>query len=61
VVAVNTFHGRLEHDLTEIRWALAVNEEVPVVAFDARERQSVRDTLLILLERALDRATSAAA
>jgi hypothetical protein len=57
VVAVNTFDGRLEHDLDAIRWALAVREEVPVVAFDARERQSVRDTLLVLLELALRRAT----
>jgi hypothetical protein len=57
VVAVNAFDGRLEHDLDTIRWALAVREEVPVVAFDARERQSVRDALLVLLELALRRAT----
>lgn len=57
VVAVNTFDGRLEHDLDTVRWALAVNQHVPVVAFDARVRRSVRDTLLVLLELALDRAT----
>ncbi|MBX6356227.1 MAG: ATP/GTP-binding protein [Micromonosporaceae bacterium] len=57
VVAVNAFDGRLAHDLDEVRWALAVDEAVPVVAFDARERLSVRDTLLVLLDRALDRAT----
>jgi uncharacterized protein len=56
VVAVNTFHGRLAHDLTEVRWALAVGEDVPVVAFDARDRLAVRDALLVLLERALERA-----
>ena len=28
-------------------------DDVPVVAFDARVRGSVRDTLLILLDRAL--------
>ncbi len=56
VVAVNTFNGRLAHDLTEVRWALAVSDEVPVLSFDARVRVSVRDTLLVLLERALQRA-----
>lgn len=58
VVAVNAFYGQLKHDLDAVRWALAVREDVPVVAFDARERQSVRDTLLVLLELALHRATA---
>ena len=56
VVAVNAFDGQLKHDLDAVRWALAVREDVPVVAFDARERRSVRDTLLVLLELALSRA-----
>jgi signal recognition particle receptor subunit beta len=57
VVAVNAFHGRLAHDLAEIRWALAINEDIPVVAYDARDRLSVRDALLAVLDRALARAT----
>lgn len=57
VVAVNAFHGRLAHGLDEVRWALAVDETVPVVSFDARERLSVRDALLTVLDVALDRAT----
>lgn len=56
VVAVNAFYGQLAHDLDEVRWALAVDDAVPVVAFDARERLSVRDVLLVLLDQALDRA-----
>jgi signal recognition particle receptor subunit beta len=55
VVAVNAFDGQIAHGLDEVRWALAVNPDVPVVRFDARERLSVRDTLLILLERSLSR------
>lgn len=58
VVAVNAFDGRLERDLDTVRWALAVNPDIPVVAFDARRRQSVRDTLLVLLELALTRVTA---
>jgi len=55
VVAVNTFNGHTAYDLAEVRWALAVHERVPVVAFDARRRASVRDALLAVLEQALDR------
>jgi hypothetical protein len=54
VVAVNAFDGKLAHDLDEVRWALAVDERIPVVAFDARNRISVRDALLVLLDQALD-------
>lgn len=60
VVAVNEFDGHIEHDLATIRWALALDERVPVVAFDARQRQAVRSVLLVLLELALGRATGQA-
>lgn len=56
VVGVNTFNGRLSHSIDEVRWALATDRAVPVVAFDARNRLSVRDALLVVLDRALDRA-----
>jgi signal recognition particle receptor subunit beta len=57
VVAVNAFDGQMAHDLAEVRWALAVTDKVPVVAFDARDRLSLRDTLVVLLNQALARAT----
>jgi signal recognition particle receptor subunit beta len=57
VVGVNAFHGRLAHELAEVRWALAIDDKVPVVAFDARDRLSVRDALLAVLDQALARAT----
>ncbi|MGN9801951.1 GTP-binding protein [Micromonospora sp. L32] len=57
VVGVNAFDGRLAHDLGAIRWALAIGDHVPLVRFDARDRISVRDALLVVLDRALDRAT----
>jgi signal recognition particle receptor subunit beta len=56
VVAVNRFNGQLAHTLDEVRWALAVDERVPVLSFDARTRTSVRDAMLVLLERALQHA-----
>ncbi|SDN22769.1 hypothetical protein SAMN05216259_103234 [Actinacidiphila guanduensis] len=55
-VAVNAFDGRVEHELDDVRWALDVAEHVPVITFDARERGSVRDALLVVLELALARA-----
>ncbi|MFI6784179.1 GTP-binding protein [Micromonospora sp. NPDC050276] len=57
VVGVNAFDGRLALELAEIRWALAIGDHVPLVQFDARDRLSVRDALLVVLDRALDRAT----
>ena len=59
-VAVNMFDGHLPYDLDSVRWALTVPDDIPVVAFDARDRISVRDALLVVLDRALDRALRAA-
>ena len=56
VVGVNTFDGQLGYQLDEVRWALAVRDDVPVISFDARFRGSVRDALLVVLDQALDRA-----
>ncbi|MDT5041888.1 MAG: uncharacterized protein QOE51_2873 [Actinoplanes sp.] len=56
VVAINTFNGQLGYHIDEVRWALAVRDDVPVLSFDARFRGSVRDALLVVLDQALDRA-----
>jgi uncharacterized protein len=56
VVGVNTFNGQMAYSLDEVRWALAIREDVPVLAYDARFRASVRDALLVVLDQALDKA-----
>jgi signal recognition particle receptor subunit beta len=56
VVAVNRFDGLVAHDLPSIRWALAIDDDVPLITFDARDKLSVRDALLAVLDRALERA-----
>jgi len=56
VVAVNCFDGQLAHNLDDIRWALAVRDDTPLVTFDARDKLSVRDALLAVLQRTRDRA-----
>jgi signal recognition particle receptor subunit beta len=53
VVAVNLFDGVLSHDVKDVRWALAVSDDIPLVTFDARDRASVRDALLAVLHRSL--------
>lgn len=60
VVAVNQFDGLLAHEIDDIRWALAIDDATPLVTFDARERLSVRDALVSVLHRALERADPAA-
>ena len=59
VVGINRFDGRLAYDLDAIRWALAVADHVPLLDFDARDRESVRDTLVAVAEAALVEARSA--
>jgi uncharacterized protein len=59
VVAVNLFNGMLSHDLADVRWALAVGDEVPLITFDARQKLSVRDALLAVLHNTFDRARAA--
>jgi signal recognition particle receptor subunit beta len=54
VVAANMFDGRLEHSLDDVRWALSTSEQTPVIAFDARNRLSVLDALLVVLRRAVE-------
>ena len=46
----------LAHELDDVRWALAVSDETPLISFDARDRRSVIDALLSVLHRSLDRA-----
>jgi signal recognition particle receptor subunit beta len=50
VVAINLFDGELNHDLAELRWALAIDDGTPLITFDARDRLSVRDALITVLQ-----------
>jgi signal recognition particle receptor subunit beta len=60
VVAVNRFDGRVEHDLEEVREALDVSPDVPLITTDARARDAVKDAILVLLDLALARAIAKA-
>ena len=60
VVAINAFFGRLHHKLDDVREALALSPEVPLMVTDARERTATKGALLELVQQALIRASPAA-
>ncbi|HEV3451822.1 MAG TPA: ATP/GTP-binding protein, partial [Acidimicrobiia bacterium] len=60
VVAVNLFDGVATHHPREVREALSVPANVPVVLCDARRRTHVQETLVLLIEAALRRVSGAA-
>ncbi|GAB3810185.1 GTP-binding protein [Micromonospora zhanjiangensis] len=53
IVAVNCFDGARRYHLDEVRQALDLDEDVPVVLCDARERTSSKEALITLLEHAM--------
>ena len=53
VPLVNNFDSADRFDLDEVREALGVGETVPLVECDARDRGSVKDVLLSLIEDVL--------
>ena len=61
VVAVNRFGGSMFHTVEEVREALSISPEVPVVTTDARSRDDVKQTVLSLLDVVLQRALTRAA
>jgi signal recognition particle receptor subunit beta len=53
LVALNAFDGVQLHEVDEVRDALQVSAEVPFVVTDARDRESVKDVLVRLVEHAM--------
>ena len=53
LIALNAFDGVQQHDVDEVRDALQVTAEVPFIVTDARDRESVKDVLVRLVEHAM--------
>ena len=53
VVAVNCFDGMLHHRIDDVREALTIDQSVPIVTCDARNRESTKQTLITLVEHAM--------
>ncbi|MDT8911755.1 ATP/GTP-binding protein [Amycolatopsis sp. PS_44_ISF1] len=61
VVGVNCFDGAYRYGTEEVRAALDLSQDVPLLLCDARERDSTKQVLTILMEHVLDRNDLAAA
>ena len=60
IVAVNCFDDAPRYDLAEIRLALDLDDDVPLVLCDARDQSSVKETLIRLVESIAAGGTSTA-
>ena len=54
IVAVNCFDGAARYEAEDIRIALTLNSEVPIVMCDARNRDSVKKVLVSLVRYVLN-------
>ncbi|WP_460339759.1 GTP-binding protein [Actinoallomurus acanthiterrae] len=53
IVGLNRFEGAPQPDIEAVRSALDLESHVPVIACDARERESVKQVLITLVEHVL--------
>ena len=53
VIAVNCFDGATRYTATEVKTALNLDPDVPVLLCDARERDSAKEVLIAVVERAM--------
>jgi signal recognition particle receptor subunit beta len=53
IVGVNGFNGEFPHTVSSVQEALSVNASVPVIECDARNRSSVKITLMTLVQHAM--------
>lgn len=53
VVAVNTFDGVMQHRMEDVREALTIDESVPMITCDARDKESTKSALITLVEHAM--------
>jgi signal recognition particle receptor subunit beta len=55
IVAVNCFDGVARHQLEDVREALGVPPEVPLIYTDARERSATKQALIAVVQLAMER------
>ena len=54
IVGVNCFEGSIRYPEEDVRRALDLDDDVPVVLCDARDKLSVRDVLIGVVQHAMD-------
>jgi signal recognition particle receptor subunit beta len=55
IVAVNCFDGVARHQLEDVREALGLSPEVPLIYTDARERSATKQALIAVVQLAMER------
>lgn len=60
VVGVNCFDGQLHHELADVREAMQVPEQVPVIGCDARLRDSAKEALIRVVTHAMESSSAVA-
>ncbi|HEV7650542.1 MAG TPA: ATP/GTP-binding protein [Actinophytocola sp.] len=55
VIGLNRFDGKESHGIEEVRDALAISDKVPIMSCDARDRESVKQTLITMTEYSMQR------
>ena len=53
IIAINGWDGQFPHGEEEVREAMSLTPNVPIVRTDARAREAVKNTLITLVEHAL--------
>jgi uncharacterized protein len=61
IIAINCFDRVLHHRVDDVRDALTIEQTVPVITCDARDRESTKETLITLVEHAMHQRMSARA
>ncbi|MDR0625953.1 MAG: ATP/GTP-binding protein, partial [Bifidobacteriaceae bacterium] len=59
VVVINCFDGIARHTLEDVREALAVGPDIPVMSSDARSREAAKQALVAVVRVAMDRLRNA--
>jgi signal recognition particle receptor subunit beta len=60
VIAMNCFDGVQHHAMEDVREALTIEESVPMITCDARDRESVKQALIALVQHAMRQRIAAA-
>ncbi|ASR38222.1 ATP-binding protein [Prauserella marina] len=53
VVAINCFDRLLHHQIEDVRHALTISPSVPIMACDARDRESAKQVLISVVQHAI--------
>jgi signal recognition particle receptor subunit beta len=60
LIAVNEFDDSPTHSIEELREAMSVSPNVPIITVDARQRDSAKNALIAITSFALERLPTAA-